>query len=387
VADLQDIVDELEAEIRRPISVEDRRWRLLAHSVQPDETDRVRTQSILSRETSADVAAWLEGLGLQRARELVDVPENPALGMTRRGCLPLRHGDVLLGFLWVIVGAQPLSEAERTALHRGAAEAAANLWSRHREADEREQRLRRLVHALLAGEAVAGELAGALRWPANYAVAVVAGDVSDALRRRRRAADFVALPGLVLARDPDELAADLTAAGARGGVSAPFGDLAHASAALRQAQLAALVPGFGNVPAYPQLGAWALVAQLWDGAGRPAPPQPILALAAHRRGGELLEALDGLLEAGGDVAEAAKALHVHRATLYRRLERVEEITGFDLDRGDDRLAAHLGLRLLQLHAAARGRTATAVAPGAAEPRPTPPGTTARQRRAFPPWPH
>ena len=30
MADLQEIVDDLEAEIGRPISVEDRRWRLLA---------------------------------------------------------------------------------------------------------------------------------------------------------------------------------------------------------------------------------------------------------------------------------------------------------------------------------------------------------------------
>jgi DNA-binding PucR family transcriptional regulator len=71
-----------------------------------------------------------------------------------------------------------------------------------------------------------------------------------------------------------------------------------------------------------------------------------------------LEALEGLLEAGGDVAAAAKALHVHRATLYRRLERVEEITGWDLERGDDRLHAHLGLRLLRL-----GATTVAVGPG------------------------
>ena len=68
--DLQEIVDDLEAEIRRPISVEDRRWRLLAHSAQPDETDPVRRASILTRETPPDVTAWLEGLGLQRARDL-----------------------------------------------------------------------------------------------------------------------------------------------------------------------------------------------------------------------------------------------------------------------------------------------------------------------------
>ena len=62
----------------------------------------------------------------------------------------------------------------------------------------------------------------------------------------------------------------------------------------------------------------------------------------------MLEALEGLLENGGDVAEAARALHLHRASLYRRLARVEEITGFDLSRGDDRLLAHLGLRLYRL---------------------------------------
>ena len=82
----------------------------------------------------------------------------------------------------------------------------------------------------------------------------------------------------------------------------------------------------------------------------PAPPATIVALAEHRRGAQLLEALEGLLEHGGDVAEAARALSMHRATLYRRLERIEEITGLDLRRGDDRLLAHLGLRLHRLAA-------------------------------------
>ena len=62
------------------------------------------------------MAAWLEGLGLQRARDLVDLPENAALGMTQRVVLPIRHGDVLLGFLWVIVGDQPLTDADRAAI-------------------------------------------------------------------------------------------------------------------------------------------------------------------------------------------------------------------------------------------------------------------------------
>jgi DNA-binding PucR family transcriptional regulator len=41
---------------------------------------------------------------------------------------------------------------------------------------------------------------------------------------------------------------------------------------------------------------------------------------------------------------------MHRATLYRRLKRVEEFTGLDLEDGDDRLLAHLSLRLYRLNA-------------------------------------
>jgi len=359
VADLQEIVDDLEAEIRRPISVEDRRWRLLAHSVQPDEADAVRRSSILTRETSPDVVAWLEGLGLQRARDLVDVPRNDELGMTRRGCLPIRHGDVLLGFLWVIVGDRPLTEAERAGLTRGGEEVAANLWGRHRVADERRRRTLEHLDALFAGrECAARDLAATLRWPESgaYAVAVCEGDesVAERLRRSRAASDLAYSESdgelTILARDPAHLQKSLNVR--NGGVSAIFTALTGARDALREARIAALCacaqPDLGPVAAYDELGSWALIAALWTRAGRPEPPAIIDALARHRRGDQLIEALEGLLEHGGDVADAARGLNMHRATLYRRLERVEEITGLDLERGDDRLLAHLGLRLLRL---------------------------------------
>lgn len=351
MADLQDIVDDLEAEIRRPISVEDRRWRLLAHSVQPDEADLVRRSSILTRETSPEVAAWLEGLGLQRARDLVEVPRNDELGMIPRGCLPIRHGDVLLGFLWVIVGDRPLTDGERASLIRRGAEVAENLWSRHRAADERRERTIAHLDALLAGdERAARDLATTLRWPETGAYAVARTDIDPETLRRRRG-DLAWSGTTILARDPLHLAEALAQAGATGGVSAPFARLADAPHALREAEIAALCARAGQggpVAAYDALGSWAVIASLWDGAGRPAPPPAIVALATHRRGAPLIEALEGLLDHGGDVAEAAKALNMHRATLYRRLERVEEITGLDLENGDDRLLAHLGLRLLRL---------------------------------------
>jgi DNA-binding PucR family transcriptional regulator len=48
------------------------------------------------------------------------------------------------------------------------------------------------------------------------------------------------------------------------------------------------------------------------------------------------------------VAEAAEQLALHRASLYYRLKKIEDIVGIDLRSGDDRLAAHLSLKALRL---------------------------------------
>jgi DNA-binding PucR family transcriptional regulator len=48
------------------------------------------------------------------------------------------------------------------------------------------------------------------------------------------------------------------------------------------------------------------------------------------------------------VPATAAALNLHRSGVYYRLRRAEELTGLDLDRGDDRLLAHLALRLAAL---------------------------------------
>jgi len=201
---------------------------------------------------------------------------------------------------------------------------------------------------------------------APWAVAVSGGgdEIPERLRRRRGAADFAWLAHddrvVILARDPaPSLGDELATAGARGGLSARFGRLADIPDAIRQADVAAVCakarPDEAAVPAYDQLGSWALIATLWMAAGRPLPPHPINELLMHRRGDQLLDALEGLLEHGGDVAAAAKALHLHRATLYRRIQRIEAITGLDFHRGEDRLSAHLALRLLRLYSATHQR--------------------------------
>jgi hypothetical protein len=187
-------------------------------------------------------------------------------------------------------------------------------------------------------------------------------EMAERARRRWHADDLVwrargevvtAVAHLASGQEAASLARALFDAGAtHAAASATFANLPAAREALGGAAdaLVALerVPGLGAAAAHDELGSWPLVARLWDAAGRPPAPAPLPALLAHRSGTELARALEAVLDAGGDVAATARALHVHRATLYRRLARVEELTGLHLAAGDDRLRAHLALRMWRL---------------------------------------
>ncbi len=68
----------------------------------------------------------------------------------------------------------------------------------------------------------------------------------------------------------------------------------------------------------------------------------------------LLETLEAYLAAGGRKAQAARALHLERQSLYLRLHRIEALLGVSLDDEDTVLGLHLALRALRFR---RRRTA------------------------------
>jgi purine catabolism regulator len=72
---------------------------------------------------------------------------------------------------------------------------------------------------------------------------------------------------------------------------------------------------------------------------------PLLAggSARHRA---LLQTLEAYLAAGGRKAQAARALHLERQSLYLRLRRIEELLGVSLDDEDAVLGLHLAVRAL-----------------------------------------
>jgi hypothetical protein len=246
-----------------------------------------------------------------------------------------------------------------------AREAATTLWAQRAEAGEAHARSAALLGELLddpdpaTRARAASELATRQGW-ARHATFAVA--VAESARRRLHADDLVwrvrgeaatVIAHLGGGHDAAGLARTLVDAGApHAAASPPFADLAAAREALGGAGAALIavqhIAALGPAAAHDDLGSWPAVARLWDAAGRPGLTPPLPALLAARGGVELVHALEATLDAAGDVATAARALHVHRATLYRRLARVQELTGLALDHGDDRLHAHLAVRMWRL---------------------------------------
>ena len=74
---------------------------------------------------------------------------------------------------------------------------------------------------------------------------------------------------------------------------------------------------------------------------------PLLAGGSSRHR-VLLETLEAYLAAGGRKAQAARALHLERQSLYLRLRRIEEALGVSLDDEDAVLGLHLAIRALAL---------------------------------------
>ncbi|MEA2291494.1 MAG: PucR family transcriptional regulator, purine catabolism regulatory protein [Solirubrobacteraceae bacterium] len=73
---------------------------------------------------------------------------------------------------------------------------------------------------------------------------------------------------------------------------------------------------------------------------------PLLA-DGNARTRALLETLEAYLAAGGRKAQAARALHLERQSLYLRLRRIEELLGVSLEDEDAVLGLHLAVRALR----------------------------------------
>jgi len=75
----------------------------------------------------------------------------------------------------------------------------------------------------------------------------------------------------------------------------------------------------------------------------------------RKTGGELVKTLATLFQCHGNLTRAAEALSLHRNSLLYRIQRIEEISGHDLEDPETRLSLQVALKIRQLQEAERPR--------------------------------
>ena len=287
-------------------------------------------RTILDRRVDPPVARVVKTFDLANAVGPVRVPSMPELDMWARWCVPLRAEGELLGLLWVLDPDDRVSPDQLPAIVECAARAADVLARAEISRRDVARRRNRLIRVLLRGpdSAAASELITVERLRVEARVQVDSGG--------RRGG--WPLPGGLRAH----IAGDRPRA-ATSGAPLPLVELAEA-VRRAQATLAAVRAGAQLDPvSWDALGAWRLVIDA---------PADVTVVQLHPAA-EMLASLprDDLLTTArtvldlGDVTAAAERLHLHRTTLYYRLDRIAELTGVDLREGRSRTDLQLALWL------------------------------------------
>lgn len=329
-SDVQAAVDSLAAALGQSVLVEDTAKQPLWWSAQ-GAVDGTRLSSILERRADPKAVAVINRLKLAKAPAPVRTPAVPEADMWARWCMPIRYEGRHLGFVWVLDRDGTVRE-EDLPLLVDCAELAAETMARMQETAENVQHIRaELLDRLLRGpdEEAARDLARLEHLPHDARVQVAAPRGTG---------------GWSL---PDDMSAHVTGSRPRimtSGVPLPLLRLGEAARRARATRRAVTAGADLAEVSWNALGAWRLVVE--------APEQ--LTVAAVHPGAEVLASQPRpdlmttarvVLDHGGDVGAAAQVLHLHRTTLYYRLDRIRELTGVDLRDGRTRIDLQLALWL------------------------------------------
>jgi hypothetical protein len=399
--ELQRIIDAVAAQVGRPALLEDRRHRVVVYSEHSGLMDPVRLGSILRRGTTPEVLAWFRKAGVMDAREPVRTPACPELDLLPRVCVPIRHQDLLLGFVWFIDadGSMPDVDLDATGLmaeltlslyrenllgelaSRRESEAARSLLAE--SAETRRTAVQALtVEGVIGGDGPATALVAQLVTPRDQLPDEVARiALEQALVTTRRwlgTRDSVHVVqhdhgvlllagGRVGSRPSPEVAAkhldDALRHAARGldsvertvvGIGQPRARLAEAvesyGEALHAARVGTRLSTLGPVISWSALGIYRVLSRMdrqhLDMSGVHPGLERLLRDRANR---VLLQTLERYLDLAGNAHATAQQLRLHRTTLYYRLQRIEELAGTDLKDGNERLCLHLALKLARLN--------------------------------------
>ncbi|RDD85262.1 PucR family transcriptional regulator [Streptomyces parvulus] len=329
-------MDSLAERVGLSVLIEDASFRALSWSAQTD-VDDVRLHSILRRGVTPAALDAVERLGLARADGPVRVPAVPQAGMEQRWCVPLRAGEDLVGYLWVL---DPHGHAGTDAVLAlaAAAERAVGVIFASTPPEDDDRRLRDLLRRLERGrdEEAGRSLTVLARLPDDVLVVV------DEYPRRGGWPLTCGLTAYPV--EPGHWSAT-------SGAPLPLTELHEA---VRRARLTLQALRAGALlarPSWDHLRAWRLVVEAPSDLTPPEIHPGVDGLRGQRTS-DLLITARTFLDLGGDVQAAASVLHLHRTTLYYRLDRIKAVTGVDLRGGPDRHDLDFALRLTAFREAA-----------------------------------
>lgn len=293
--------------------------------------DQTRATTILDRRVDPRAAAVIHTFGIRDADTPVRTPDMPDRGMWARWCMPARHDGRLVGYLWVLDPDDALTEDQKplliecadTAADALASSASADLDRRHRRAE--------LITQLLThpDQAAAAELARIEHLPHDILVQVEAPARTGGWRLPD------AMSAHIVRRRPRQ---------ATSGEPLPLIDLLVATDRARATLRVIAAGGRLRSPTWSSLGSWHLIVT--------APPElavsavhPAADILRSQPRDDLLVTARMVLDHAGDIAAAAAELHIHRTTIYYRLDRIRELTGVNLLGGGETADLQLALRL------------------------------------------
>jgi sugar diacid utilization regulator len=385
------IVDELAEQLGRSVVVDDALVRQLYASRHFDDADPARMRAMLQHDAGAEVVAYVLGQGIARWSGPGRIPAAPELNLLPRLCVPLRAHGEFLGMIMVIDADISLTDGEIEVIDEAATAIATQMSALALASDtsrtERAEALRRIVSADSRDRETAAarlrelglsdrphlvmtviEVASPLHNSAQIELALrtAQAPIENAARTRGigavRGRNADVLQQWLSPVTPDQLREQ--AQRIRQSLRRALGDASHTVVGVgaavpglssirdshRQAEVALRaahrLPHLDRIALWTDLGEYAPLLCITDDV----PPdsraaQALRALAAQESGPRLRDTLRTYLDEAGSAPRTARALHLHRTSLYYRLTQIQEITGMDLESGSDRLALHLQLRL------------------------------------------
>ncbi|WP_224386402.1 CdaR family transcriptional regulator [Pseudonocardia sp. ICBG1293] len=382
------LIDHLAEELSRSVVVDDPAVQVLYASAHYGDADETRVAAVLNHGAGPRIRGYVLAQGVLSWTRAGIIPASDELGMHARVCVPVRWEGRLLALVMVMDADGSLTTGELGRITEVADRLALSLQDLAGTADAARADERRVLD-LLGDDPVARSraLAGLGRVPGPGAVAVVvavpgagADDEHAAIALRtalsgRRRDEPGGWPGAV-GRGTAVLLADpaTTGSGDLPGqvrrVVDRVGELAHGrfrcvagiggpvtapelpAASVTQARAACAAAELGLRPPvarWAELGALGpLLAAPPDALTDQTLPDELHRLRAADPDGRLVATVRAYLDEAGNGPAAAARLHIHRTSLYYRLDRVTRLTGLDMSDGATRLALHLGLGVLDV---------------------------------------